>query len=339
MSTALPSSQDFLHISPSAPRTEAEAEGLTTTSANSTAIAVREDTLSADADPTLIHHTLDETTLSLDDSQTFAQESLLGKGEEGLTMPPARANLEHELRFAGERSDDEDGHEDVLGLGGGDGGENVVVMDSLGSAEVRAPGGRKRSANAINLDAKLSPQPWDLVEPPADNLRTNDEYYRGKFSAMQSSPGLIPHSSYYFGPPPPDSAYGTAPVGQIGVHHPREILRVERDYTGGELIQFAPIYPLELEGRITPTQFLESINAINEQLITVHSLRWAFLDNVLAVISLQLSRLVISSHYEREMRRLQRIIGDLNAHVYNPAGLNILWPRKVAFLFMEIEYY
>ena len=61
---------------------------------------------------------------------------------------------------------------------------------------------------------------------------------------------LIPKSAYYFGPPPPDSAYGTAPVGQIGVHHPREILRVERDYTGGEVIQFAPIYPLELEGRV-----------------------------------------------------------------------------------------
>lgn len=61
---------------------------------------------------------------------------------------------------------------------------------------------------------------------------------------------LIPKSSYYFGPPPPDSAYGTAPIGQIGVHHPREIIRVERDYTGGELIQFAPIYPLELENRV-----------------------------------------------------------------------------------------
>ena len=61
---------------------------------------------------------------------------------------------------------------------------------------------------------------------------------------------LIPKSSYYFGPPPPDSAYGTAPTGHIGVHHPREILRIERDYSGGELIQFAPIYPLELEGRV-----------------------------------------------------------------------------------------
>lgn len=61
---------------------------------------------------------------------------------------------------------------------------------------------------------------------------------------------MFPKSSYYFGPPGPDSAYGTAPIGQIGAHHPREILRVERDYTGGELIQFTAIYPLELEGRV-----------------------------------------------------------------------------------------
>jgi hypothetical protein len=61
---------------------------------------------------------------------------------------------------------------------------------------------------------------------------------------------LIPKSSYYSGPPPSDSAFGTPPAGQIGVHHPREIVRIERDYTGGELIQFAAIYPLEFEGRV-----------------------------------------------------------------------------------------
>ena len=61
---------------------------------------------------------------------------------------------------------------------------------------------------------------------------------------------MIPHSSYYFGPPPLDSAYGTNPIGHIGVHHPRELLRIERDYSGGEVIQFSPVYPLELEGRV-----------------------------------------------------------------------------------------
>jgi hypothetical protein len=34
------------------------------------------------------------------------------------------------------------------------------------------------------------------------------------------------------------------------VHHPREIIRIERDYASGELAQFATTYPLELEGRV-----------------------------------------------------------------------------------------
>jgi hypothetical protein len=103
------------------------------------------------------------------------------------------------------------------------------------------------------------------------------------------------------------------------VHHPREILRIERDYTGGEVIQFSPSYPLELEGRVravhsaygvgpcvnmtltqvTPTQFLESINLINEVLISAHSLQPSFVDNMLAVFTLQLSRHVLTSHYEK----------------------------------------
>jgi len=60
----------------------------------------------------------------------------------------------------------------------------------------------------------------------------------------------IPKSSYYYGPPPSDAAFGTDPIGQIGVHHPREIVRIERDYSGGEIIQFSAVYPLEFEGRV-----------------------------------------------------------------------------------------
>jgi hypothetical protein len=35
------------------------------------------------------------------------------------------------------------------------------------------------------------------------------------------------------------------------------------------------------------------------------------------------------------MRQLQLLIQELNERVYNPVGLNILWPRKVAFLFVS----
>ena len=51
--------------------------------------------------------------------------------------------------------------------------------------------------------------------------------------------------------------------------------------------------------QITPTQFLESINAINEILISAHSLSHSCLDNMLAFFTLQLSRLVATTHYEK----------------------------------------
>ncbi|KAI0791791.1 Golgin subfamily A member 7/ERF4 family-domain-containing protein [Abortiporus biennis] len=190
-----------------------------------------------------------------------------------------------------------------------------------------------------------SPPPWEVIEPPATNNALQGELFPEAISRDDRLPKhitsrpLIPHSSYYFGPPPLDSAYGSNPIGQIGFHHPREIVRVERDYSGGEVIQFAPVYPLELEGRITPTQFLETINSINELLISAHSLRHSLIDNLLSFFTLQLSRLVWTTHYEKEMKKVEQVIDDWNRRLYNQVGLNILWPRKVGFLFLEIEYY
>ena len=70
-------------------------------------------------------------------------------------------------------------------------------------------------------------------------------------SAGKTRRGGVPISSYSFGAPGRDSAFYTPPMGRIGVHHPREIVRVERDYTGGEIVQFASVYPMELEGRVS----------------------------------------------------------------------------------------
>ncbi|KAI0668670.1 Golgin subfamily A member 7/ERF4 family-domain-containing protein [Trametes maxima] len=181
---------------------------------------------------------------------------------------------------------------------------------------------------------RASPQRFEFSTAKTRTLR---EFGAGKPRSHHRP--QKPRSAYYFGPPPPDSAYGTDPMGQIGVHHPREVVRIERDYTGGELPQFASTYPLELEGRITPTQFLETINTMNEILISAHSLGHSFVDNALAFFTLQASRAVTKSHYEKEMDRLKRLIDELNEQIYNPVGLHIKWPKNVAFLFAEIEYY
>ncbi|KAF9785885.1 Golgin subfamily A member 7/ERF4 family-domain-containing protein [Thelephora terrestris] len=186
--------------------------------------------------------------------------------------------------------------------------------------------------------SSCSPPPWEVTGPP-EGSEDIHRVINETLTTQRTSKRLIPKSSYYYGPPPPDTAFGTDPIGQIGIHHPREIVRVERDYSGGEIIQFSAVYPLEFEGRITPTQFLESINAINEILISAHSLSYSCLDNMLAFLTLQLSRLVTSTHYEKEMSRLHRLIDDMNKNTFNPVGLNVVWPKDVAFLFLEIEYY
>jgi len=162
-------------------------------------------------------------------------------------------------------------------------GEGDDIVDSKGhpfypEVDAKPTPATPKRASHLRLDLKppSSPQPWELVEPPNEEGRKGPSDFftirARKFHALHSttyvvrvvqlkfvigsmllprhSRPLIPKSSYYFGPPPSDAAFGTHPIGQIGLHHPREIIRIERDYTGGELIQFAAIYPLELEGRV-----------------------------------------------------------------------------------------
>lgn len=38
------------------------------------------------------------------------------------------------------------------------------------------------------------------------------------------------------------------------------------------------------------------------------------------------------------MMRLHHLIDDLNIGTYNPVGLNILWPRNVAFLYVSLLF-
>lgn len=56
---------------------------------------------------------------------------------------------------------------------------------------------------------------------------------------------------------------------------------------------------MELEGRITPTQWLDTVNGINEILISAHSLKHAAVHHILSVITLYISTFLIKSHYDK----------------------------------------
>ncbi|KAK4698999.1 hypothetical protein P7C70_g7268, partial [Phenoliferia sp. Uapishka_3] len=137
----------------------------------------------------------------------------------------------------------------------------------------------------------------------------------------------------------PESVFGTAPVGQVGRNKPREMVRIERDYSGGELCQFWSGWIWELEGRVTPTAYQNTLNELNNILASAHDPYKSALDNTLAVLTLYLSPRIFGSHYQREMKKFDEALNRANRDVYNPVGLNILSPRRTAFLFIEIEYY
>ena len=64
-----------------------------------------------------------------------------------------------------------------------------------------------------------------------------------------------PHSAYPLSAAPSSTMhYGSDPTGTIGVHHPKEVVRIERDWTGpagGGVVQFQTGWVMELEGRVS----------------------------------------------------------------------------------------
>lgn len=77
--------------------------------------------------------------------------------------------------------------------------------------------------------------------PPPE---TNPAAFR---SGLNSRPSVHSHRSSVAA----ESIYGTAQVGVIGKNKPREVIRIERDYSGGELCQFWSGWIWELEGRVS----------------------------------------------------------------------------------------
>ena len=205
------------------------------------------------------------------------QEEDIGEGWHPLQYN-GKARSQEDGEGEGEKEEGEEDMGSVCVLESARGGRQSLEMNEKERWSTFGSAGRK--ARHLRLEFKPpSPQPWDDVDAPADNHETyTSDYYSTlnskKFGTLQKKcvcvdvvgvllmldvisslfhsrrRPLIPRSSYYFGPPSSDSAYGTRPVGHIGAHHPREIVRIERDYVGGELIQFSPIFPLELDGRV-----------------------------------------------------------------------------------------
>ncbi|KDE07967.1 hypothetical protein MVLG_01873 [Microbotryum lychnidis-dioicae p1A1 Lamole] len=131
----------------------------------------------------------------------------------------------------------------------------------------------------------------------------------------------------------------SSPRGIMGKTKPRMVLRVERDYSDGQTCQFCCDWIDELKGRVTRNDFESMLNGMNAILASAHDPYRSIVDNCCAILTFYLSPKLFPSHFAKCMREFDRVLERANREIYNPVGLNLLPPRRTAFLFMEIEYY
>lgn len=118
----------------------------------------------------------------------------------------------------------------------------------------------------------------------------------------------------------------------------RHVVRIERDYSNGMVVQYLNTFPSQLRGRITIDQFQKSIGILNNLFELADGSSFAhFIDNFLAVVTIYTSQLFLTSQYEKRMKTIREFISSENERLYNPAGLVLKDPGHNGFLNIEIE--
>ncbi|CAG8473541.1 12070_t:CDS:2 [Funneliformis caledonium] len=130
-------------------------------------------------------------------------------------------------------------------------------------------------------DTNVSPKSREIVEDSMLALR---------LAEMESSSSSI-------SPEQPDALSSNLNTSEAV--EPKQIIRIDRDYTSGELCQFQTAFPLEIDGRVNPRRFQQTINILNEMLTKAHNPRYNMFDNCLACLTIYTSTLCLRSHFDR----------------------------------------
>lgn len=103
--------------------------------------------------------------------------------------------------------------------------------------------------------------------------------------------------------------------------------------------RFETIFPLELEGRIQPSELSSFLNAINAKLAEAYAMTPNIIDNLIAIATFWTSLLWKTSHFEKKLKEVEGVIEDANKKMFNKVGLNVLSPRDVALQFVSCSFF
>nr|CAG8521830.1 7647_t:CDS:2 [Entrophospora candida] len=98
---------------------------------------------------------------------------------------------------------------------------------------------------------------------------------------------------------------------------PKKIIKIERDYTNGESCQFNNNLPKEINERISPIRFKETINRLNELLEKANNPKYAVIGNILECLTIYTSTFCLRSHYDKMIEEVCLFLDDENINYYN----------------------
>ncbi|RCH82505.1 Golgin sub A member 7, partial [Rhizopus stolonifer] len=82
---------------------------------------------------------------------------------------------------------------------------------------------------------------------------------------------------------------------------PLKTIRIERDYSLGDgIVRFFTEFPEDLQGRITPEEFLHTIQEINTRMDYADRISWRVIfENVMETLTIYIWPVFFSTHYQR----------------------------------------
>ncbi|KAJ2162627.1 Golgin sub A member 7 [Coemansia sp. RSA 552] len=208
------------------------------------------------------------------------------------------------------------------------------VSDSS-PAHVAIPGGTPRSSVysdravfAMSRSPGRSLRPYGSASPPPTTP-----------AAAYARPSDDSRRAYRGGVGVPKT-YGlpvTSDIAQQASSEQWRRVRVERDYSQGDMRQFVVVVPDQLVGRIDEQRFRRFIRRLNTMMAEAEGATLRnVLEGCLAYATLYLSTLLVKSKFKKTVERISQFVAHENKTFFEPAGLLVIDPLQTAYMFIEI---
>ncbi|XP_002131890.2 golgin subfamily A member 7 [Ciona intestinalis] len=117
----------------------------------------------------------------------------------------------------------------------------------------------------------------------------------------------------------------------------RKRIFLQRDFSNGMAVRFQTRFPSELDGRVNPEEFSQTISVLNEKYRQAEEISFStYCEGCLACLTGYLLLLCINTHYKKVLKEISKYIEDQNNTIYWPKRILIKDPFESGLRSIEI---